>query len=94
MHYFIQINTEEVANSSLRFSVYDVDRRRLRHTLGHATVALRDINVNSSEIVWRDLVQEINVSVFILVRMILYCNILYRLKMQVFPTISDTFKYW
>ena len=43
----------------LRFSVYDVDKRRVRHSLGHVVVPLHDIDFTKKEILWRDL--ELNV---------------------------------
>lgn len=54
------VDSHEISHKGLRFSVYDVDRRRLRHTLGHVVVSLRDLNLSSSEVLWRDLQQEIN----------------------------------
>ncbi|XP_052263097.1 synaptotagmin-15-like isoform X4 [Dreissena polymorpha] len=49
------VDTHSLVARSLRFSVYDVDRRRIRHTLGHVVVSLEDIDLKSSAIVCRDL---------------------------------------
>jgi len=46
----------------LRFSVYDVDRRRVRHSLGHVVVPVEDLDVGSADMVYRDLEQGIHVS--------------------------------
>ena len=45
----------ELTTRSLRFSVYDVDKRRVRHSLGHVVVPLQEIDVQKSEVLWRDL---------------------------------------
>ncbi|XP_060561003.1 synaptotagmin-1-like, partial [Ruditapes philippinarum] len=55
-----EVNQEDIGQRSLRFSVYDVDRRRLRHTLGHVVVPLQDLNMDSSDIICKDLEQEIH----------------------------------
>ncbi|XP_053393176.1 synaptotagmin-15-like [Mercenaria mercenaria] len=55
-----EVNYGDIKNRSLRFSVYDVDRRRLRHTLGHAIVPLQDVNISSSGVISKDLELEIN----------------------------------
>lgn len=52
---FFKLTPLELKTRSLRFSVYDVDKRRVRHTLGHVVVPLRDIDVTKSEILWQDL---------------------------------------
>lgn len=50
-----QVSQDEFAKRSLRFSVYDVDKRRLRHTLGHVVAPLKDNDVMSSETIARPL---------------------------------------
>ena len=45
----------DIAKRTLKFSVYDVDKRRIRHTLGHIMVKLRDLELNRMETYWADL---------------------------------------
>lgn len=45
----------------LRFSVYDVDRRRIRHSLGHVVVPLDELDLGSADVIWRDLEEGIHV---------------------------------
>ncbi|KAL4241077.1 calcium ion-regulated exocytosis of neurotransmitter [Mactra antiquata] len=53
--YSFIIGVNEIKQRSLRFTVYDVDKRRLRHTLGHVIVSLRDIDLTSSEVICREM---------------------------------------
>lgn len=57
--FIFQVTPLDLTTRSLRFSVYDVDKRRVRHTLGHIVVPLQDTDVTKSAILWRDL--EVNV---------------------------------
>ena len=43
--FFKQIPLVEINKKTLRLSVYDVDRRRVRHSLGHVFVPLCDTNL-------------------------------------------------
>jgi len=36
-------------------SVYDVDKRRVRHSLGHVLLHLRDVDLTKEDLLWRDL---------------------------------------
>ena len=42
---------------TLRMSVYDVDKRRVRHSLGHVLVVLGDIDLTQGGVMYRDLEQ-------------------------------------
>ncbi|WAQ96666.1 SYT15-like protein [Mya arenaria] len=53
--YSFDVNEDDIRKQSLRFSVYDVDRRRLRHSLGHVIVPLEELDLMSSAAMWRDL---------------------------------------
>lgn len=57
--FIFRLTPLELTTRSLRFSVYDVDKRRVRHSLGHVVVPLQDIDVTKNESLWRDL--EVNV---------------------------------
>lgn len=59
------ISKAEICHRKLRFSVYDLDTRRLRHTLGHAVVPLEDIDLSSLAILSKDLEAEIPHAPFI-----------------------------
>ena len=50
----------ELTTRSLKFSVYDVDKRRVRHSLCHVVVPLQEIDVQKSEVLWRDLEISVN----------------------------------
>ncbi|XP_071105939.1 synaptotagmin-15-like [Haliotis cracherodii] len=50
-----QASPDDVYKRTLRFSVYDVDKRRVRHSLGHVMVPLKDIDLTKSEPLWSDL---------------------------------------
>lgn len=42
-------------NRVLRFSVYDVDKRKVRHSLGHILVPLQDLDLTKGDVMYRDL---------------------------------------
>ncbi|GFO38308.1 synaptotagmin-15 [Plakobranchus ocellatus] len=46
---------EEISKRVLRFSVYDVDKRRVRHSLGHVMVNLKNEDLSKGDIKWADL---------------------------------------
>lgn len=60
----MQVSEEDVRNRTLRFSVYDVDKRKVaRHLLGHALVTLGGVDLSeSTELIWRDLSEIAHVS--------------------------------
>lgn len=46
---------DEVGFRTLRFSVYEMDKRKVRHALGHALVPLADVDITKDLSMWRDL---------------------------------------
>lgn len=50
-----QVSSDKIQEKVLRFSVYDVDRRRIRHSLGHVLVPLKDMDVTKGDVIWKDL---------------------------------------
>ena len=52
---YIQVAAAELMSRTLRFSVYDVDKRRVRHSLGHVFEPLEDADLTGTETVWREL---------------------------------------
>lgn len=46
---------DEVKSRTLRMSVYDVDKRRVRHSLGHVLLHLRDVDLIKEDLLWRDM---------------------------------------
>lgn len=50
-----ELPNADYAKRSIRFSVYDVDRRRLRHSLGHVVVPLTDVDMHSSDMICKQL---------------------------------------
>lgn len=56
------MKSEDLKSRKLRFSVYDVDRRRIRHSLGHVVVPLDEVDLDSTEVIWRDLEAGLHVS--------------------------------
>ncbi|XP_048761609.2 synaptotagmin-15-like [Ostrea edulis] len=50
-----QISPDHLKTRVLRFSVYDVDKRRIRHSLGHILVPLQDIDLTRGDVMYRDL---------------------------------------
>lgn len=53
--FVFQLSIDELDRRTLRFSVYDVDKRRVRHVLGHALVPLVEIDKTRNVAIWRDL---------------------------------------
>ena len=49
------MTADDVKNRVLRFSVYDVDKRKVRHSLGHVMVPLRDVDLGHVDTYWSDL---------------------------------------
>ena len=45
----------DIQSRVLRFSVYDVDRRRVRHSLGHVMLPLNGLDLTRGDVMWRDL---------------------------------------
>lgn len=50
-----QVSSDNLKNRVLRFSVYDVDKRRVRHSLGHILVPLQDLDLTKGDVMYRDL---------------------------------------
>ncbi|ESO93415.1 synaptotagmin 15a [Lottia gigantea] len=50
-----QVSPDEILTRTLRFSVYDVDKRQIRHSLGHVMVAMKDVDLTRGEVIWSDL---------------------------------------
>lgn len=50
-----QVTADDIKRRTLRFSVYDVDRRKVRHSLGHLMVPLRDVDLAHVDTYWADL---------------------------------------
>lgn len=46
---------EDVKKRVLRFSVYDVDKRRVRHSLGHVMINLKNVDITKGDVMWSDL---------------------------------------
>lgn len=53
--FYFQIKKEELSKRTLRISVYDVDKRKIRHCLGHVIVSLARVDVTTNDVLWRDL---------------------------------------
>ncbi|PVD39613.1 hypothetical protein C0Q70_02249 [Pomacea canaliculata] len=50
-----QVGANEVKSRVLRFSVYDVDKRKVRHSLGHVMVPLKEVDFTHADTYWADL---------------------------------------
>lgn len=50
-----QVTAEDVKKRVLRFSVYDVDKRRVRHSLGHIMIHLKNVDLTKGDVMWSDL---------------------------------------
>lgn len=50
-----QVEESDLCNRTLRMSIYDVDKRKVRHTLGHVIIPLDKIDLESNMLIWRDL---------------------------------------
>ncbi|BFZ03154.1 hypothetical protein BsWGS_06193 [Bradybaena similaris] len=46
-----QVTTGDIPKRALRFSVYDVDKRRVRHSLGHAVINLRALDLTRGDVI-------------------------------------------
>lgn len=47
----VQVTAEDIPRRALRFSVYDVDKRRVRHSLGHAVINLRALDLTRGDVI-------------------------------------------
>lgn len=54
-NFVFSVTADDVKNRVLRFSVYDVDKRKVRHSLGHVMVPLRDVDLGHVDTYWADL---------------------------------------
>lgn len=61
-NFVFEVSPEDIGESILRFSVYDVDKRRVRHSLGHVLLALKDLDLTKGDTVWKDLEQSHQIS--------------------------------
>ena len=52
----LQVYHDELEQSELRFSVYDLDQRRTRHSLGYVRVPLGDMDLSASLVLCKDLI--------------------------------------
>jgi hypothetical protein len=52
-----ELNKEEIPIRSIKLTVYDVDTKNVRHTLGHVVIPLVSIDLKSRDILYRDLEQ-------------------------------------
>ncbi|XP_023235770.1 synaptotagmin-15-like [Centruroides sculpturatus] len=50
-----KVEESDLCNRTLRFSIYDVDKRKVRHTLGHVMIPLDKVDLSSNMLIWRDL---------------------------------------
>lgn len=50
-----QVTADDIKTRTLRFSVYDVDKRKVRHSLGHVMVPLREVDIAHVDTYWADL---------------------------------------
>uniref|UniRef100_T1IV10 Uncharacterized protein n=1 Tax=Strigamia maritima TaxID=126957 RepID=T1IV10_STRMM len=53
--FHFQLSSDEISSRTVKISVHDVDKRRIRHLLGHAVVPLDKIDVSSNCVMWRNL---------------------------------------
>lgn len=53
--FVFQVGANEVKSRVLRFSVYDVDKRKVRHSLGHVMVPLKEVDFTHADTYWADL---------------------------------------
>ncbi|XP_076439800.1 synaptotagmin-15-like isoform X2 [Babylonia areolata] len=54
-NFVFQVTSDDIKNRVVRFSVYDVDRKKVRHSLGHVMVPLRDVDLGHVDTYWSDL---------------------------------------
>ena len=50
-----QVPSDDIESRTLRMSMYDVDKRRVRHSLGHVLLHLHDVDLTKEDLLWRDL---------------------------------------
>lgn len=50
-----EVAQEDIAGRVLRFSVYDVDKRRVRHSLGHVMIPLRGVDLTRGDVTMSEL---------------------------------------
>ncbi|XP_071034552.1 synaptotagmin-15 isoform X2 [Parasteatoda tepidariorum] len=50
-----KVSPEDLCNRTLKLSVYDVDKRKVRHCLGHVIFPLTQDECMSGDVIWRDL---------------------------------------
>ncbi|XP_076458070.1 synaptotagmin-1-like [Babylonia areolata] len=53
--FFFQVPAHQLKERTLRFSVYDVDKKKVRHSLGHVMVPLGDVDLTQVDTHWADL---------------------------------------
>ncbi|KAL8569530.1 hypothetical protein ACOMHN_002077 [Nucella lapillus] len=53
--FLFQVPADELKKRVVRFSVYDVDKRKMRHSLGHVMVPLCDVDLDHEDTYWSDL---------------------------------------
>nr|XP_006813530.1 PREDICTED: synaptotagmin-15-like [Saccoglossus kowalevskii] len=53
--FIFQVGSKDIHKRTLRLSVYDIDRRRVRHALGHVLLNFDDVQLDKDEIICRDL---------------------------------------
>ncbi|XP_052782510.1 synaptotagmin-15-like isoform X2 [Mya arenaria] len=59
--YVFQVSSRSFADRVLKFTVYDVDRQKKHHVIGHALYPLKDHECEGNErlVIWRDLESEV-----------------------------------
>lgn len=59
--YVFQVSNRSISDRVLKFTVYDVDRQKKHHVIGHALYPLKDHDCDSNErlVIWRDLEREV-----------------------------------
>ncbi|CAH1795271.1 unnamed protein product [Owenia fusiformis] len=53
--FVFQVAADDVSKRTLRLSVYDLDKRRVRHSLGHVVAPMSTLDITRDDVVWRDL---------------------------------------
>jgi len=51
----LQASRDSIQFRTVRLSLYDVDKRRVRHSLGHVILPLYGYDVEAGLVIWRDL---------------------------------------
>ncbi|XP_045213417.1 synaptotagmin-15-like isoform X3 [Mercenaria mercenaria] len=59
--YVFQVSNRNIGDRVLKLTVYDVDRQKKHHVIGHALYPLKDHDCESNErlVIWRDLEREV-----------------------------------